>query len=443
MLKLGVQDQGSKLQLLAVIIAFGFIQAIVYHGILTWQGYSYPINTFLFQPWDRFHDFIDTYQKSKNLDPYANFTNYFPFAYLIIYPFTFISDPYAAVMLFITLFLCFLCCNANYFLAEKGVNNTSSHVLQISIVCLLSYPTWFCLDRGNLDVLVYIFCALFLITFIKEKYWLAALCLAIAVSMKLFPVLFILLFLKRKQFRAVLVCLLSSILLSVLALAIFKSGFKGFSANILSLASNFNKNYAINDMGLTSSISLFTLIKVVMQYWYLNVAGTTEIVYRLAVSDVLYYYTLISVVTAGLLALYVLLVKQELWQDVMIIVIMLVMLPAVSGDYRLIFFYLPLFVFLSKSKQESRDRTYTILFGLLFIPKNFFFLPQTKLYAFECFHDKPCGTVVAGGYSVMSLLNIIILVSFLGLVIWDKRRKGESFDLINPPQSPFFKGGSF
>jgi hypothetical protein len=423
MLKLVGQNSGNKLRLLSGIILSGFILAILYHGALGSLGYHYPFNTFLFQPWDRFHDFFDTYEKSKNLDPYATLTNYFPLAYLIVYPFTLIPNIYSAAFLLLTLFICFLIWNANYYLKKTDTKNKGYYKTQIFIICCLSYPTWFCIDRANIDILVYVFCALFLITFIKKQYWLAALALAVAVSMKLFPVVFLLLYLKEKKYLAAMSCLIYSILLSLIALASFKGGFSGLLPKIAAMAMNFDKTYAVYDLGMTSSISLFSLVKVVMKYWYLLITNDTEKVYRAAVATALSYYSVLSLAAAGFLALYVLLTKQELWKDVMMIVTMLVLLPSISGDYRLIFFYLPLFLFLSKTRQEPEDRIFTILFGLLFVPKNFFMLAYTTRYAFQCLFDRGCGNIAVGGYSVMSLLNIIFLLSFLGLMIVGVRRK--------------------
>jgi hypothetical protein len=406
----------DKLRLVSNIILVGFILAIFFHGTLTLLNFDYPFNTFLFQPWDRFKDFLILHDISKDLNPYVHNTNYFPLAYLLYFPFTLLANQNIGLVIFIGIFCCFMCWNANYYLRTAL---SSDYIQNVVVVCFLSYPILFTLDRANLDALVYIFVALFFISFTKKNYILAAFFLAIATGMKAFPGIFIILFIKQKQYKAAFYCITFTFILSLVALSSFKTGIFGSVAQFQHLSHNLIQKYVIQDGNLTSSISLFSLIKVILKYFYLIKTGSLdETTYRNAIAMILPYYVWLSVAIFAMMSCYILFIETSLWKQSMLLAIMLTLLPSISGDYRLIFLYLPLLLFISNPRHERLDFVYTVLFGLLFIPKNFFIMPYTLFYAFECFPGGPCGTIPIGGYSVMSLLNIAILFTFTGLIIY-------------------------
>ena len=84
-------DKSKKILLLSNIVVIGFVIAIVYHYILgSYLAKPYPYNTFLWPANIAFGDFTDFLPAAKNLNPFRlvnPYTNYFPLAYLIIFPF--------------------------------------------------------------------------------------------------------------------------------------------------------------------------------------------------------------------------------------------------------------------------------------------------------------------------------------------------------------------
>jgi hypothetical protein len=415
----------TKFQFFTTIILIGFIVALFFHAVLTFLKFGYPFNTFLFQPWDRFNDFLILFDISKDLNPYAHPTNYLPLAYLLYYPFTWLGNPSSALMIFLELFCCFMFWNANFYLQKSITTMPATEYLKsLVILCLLTYPTLFGLDRANLDMLVFIFIALFFITFIKELYLVAALLLAVAISMKGFPAIFIVLFLKCKNYVGVVLCLIFTALLTLLALVCFKIGVFGSLHSLQNSGQALIQSYVINDNAMTSSISLFSFVKVLLKYYYLATTGTlVDVTYRAAITSILPYYNVLTIIIFMMVTFYILAVENVLWKQAMLLSAMLALLPIMSGDYRLIFLYAPLLLFLAESNNDKSDYIYTLFFGLLFIPKNFFMLPHTVIYAFECFATGPCGIIPVGGYSVMSMLNIILLFSFMGVIIFSGLKK--------------------
>ncbi|MES2218563.1 MAG: glycosyltransferase family 87 protein [Pseudomonadota bacterium] len=420
MQKSTVMNSVGKLQLISTIILLGFIVAIFYHSVLTYLQFGFPFDTFLYLPADRFMDFINLYPIAKDFNPYAHLTNYFPLAYFIYYPFTWLTNPNAGLMIFLTIFCCFICWNANYYLKIIATTlNSNEYMKSIVILCFLSYPTLFCLDRANIDALLFIFIALFVIAFAKKFYILAAFLLSIAIGMKAFPAVFIILFLKEKRYSTAFLCIVFTIVFSLLTISSFKLGISGSLHNIQHSSLKTFQNYIIYDGGLTSSLSLFSLAKVILKYFYIIKTGMlVNDTYRASILAFIPYYTLATICIFALVALYILLVETVFWKQVMLLVAMLALLPIMSGDYRLVFVYTPLFLFMVNPHHEKLDYCYTLLFGLLFIPKNFFILPDTIQYTYQCLTRDPCINVARGGYSFMSLLNVTILIMFVGLIIF-------------------------
>jgi hypothetical protein len=65
---------------------------------------------------------------------------------------------------------------------------------------LLSYPFWFELKQGNMEIVIFALMALGVWAFLHDRAWLAATCFGIAGSMKLFPFFMLGLLLARKEY---------------------------------------------------------------------------------------------------------------------------------------------------------------------------------------------------------------------------------------------------
>ena len=96
-------DKRQKINLLSAIILTGLAASVIFHCILGfYKGFVYPYNTFLFIPADRFNDFFNTYNHSKQLNPY--FSDYWFTAIIIRLP--------------MSLCMYLLCCNPGALLSS-------------------------------------------------------------------------------------------------------------------------------------------------------------------------------------------------------------------------------------------------------------------------------------------------------------------------------------
>lgn len=162
----------EKVKLLAGIISIGFIISC----LLTWfcgnvLNLGYPFNTFLAPTSYLFSDFTELMPLIGNLDIYNtpnDWINYFPFAYLVFYPLSLIKPHILGYYLLVLIFCMFyLKLNTKFFRCKEfsGFKN----FINIFAISCLSYPFLFILNRGNLDMLIFLIFAAFMF-FLQKGY---------------------------------------------------------------------------------------------------------------------------------------------------------------------------------------------------------------------------------------------------------------------------------
>jgi tetratricopeptide (TPR) repeat protein len=82
------------------------------------------------------------------------------------------------------------------------------------------------------------------------------------------------------------------------------------------------------------------------------------------------YYALMCCI-AGMITLYVLFIKADLWKKVALLTFAALLFPHVSADYKLIHLFLPLVLFINAPGGFRHDKLFTWFFGLLLIPKSY------------------------------------------------------------------------
>ena len=82
------------------------------------------------------------------------------------------------------------------------------------------------------------------------------------------------------------------------------------------------------------------------------------------------YMVFVMACFAGV-ALYVVKYEPLFWKRVALLVCAMCLLPYTSGDYKLLHFYMPLFLFINQNDGDPLDSLYIALFSLLMIPKSY------------------------------------------------------------------------
>ena len=223
-------DRNFKISAITTIIVVGFFLSISFHYYRgTIEGMPYPYNTFLFTPADRFMDFFVA-RYVADLNPYFNSivpSAQFPLVNLFDYLITLLPLNVSLQLFIILISIAFF--SLTYLILWGGTKMSSRKLLEILPITFLTYPFLFTIDRGNLEILLFIFLLFFLYFFLRENYALSAIFLSIASAMKIFPMVLLLLYLPKKKYRELILSIGMTALLSLGSLALFKGGLKQIS----------------------------------------------------------------------------------------------------------------------------------------------------------------------------------------------------------------------
>jgi hypothetical protein len=118
------------------------------------------------------------------------------------------------------------------------------------------------------------------------------------------------------------------------------------------------------------------------------------------------YIKLILIIFIAL-AGYVVFIEKIFWKKVSILIFAMILLPHISADYRLIYIFMPLFLFINSAERDKYDMFYVIAFGLLLIPKDYYIF--SKAISDSGFSD----------ISIAVVLNILIIIAMMAVIIID------------------------
>lgn len=214
----------TKVFLISIILLAGFWISFAHLYVNAfYKNQSYPRNTFLFIPDDRFPgcppihgthcygDFTGTILQNRSQNPYkpegVYRSNYLPLAHLLTAPFNYLPIEIAtAVFLAFSATSWALC----VFLALSGLDFLDRTLGTLAIGGF-GYPFLVCLDRGNLEIFVAIGLFGFWHLYKTNRLVLAALFLGIISTFKPFPALLGVLFLRRRQWKLSLISFFSGV----------------------------------------------------------------------------------------------------------------------------------------------------------------------------------------------------------------------------------------
>ncbi len=382
-------QKDQKIFTIAFIVLAGFAFGIASSYIMgAYFNSDFPFNSFLFNPRGRFSDFFDVFGYSTNFNPYLGDNvspnrNYFPFAFFFAGLFTFIKAWPGFILFLAISMISFLFLNI-YFMRTKG---GIADALTVFIMTFLSFPFLFAMDRGNFELVLFVFLALFMFFYINEKPFAGAVFLSLAIAMKGFPALFILLLIHKKKYRETLFCISLVLILTILPLLIFHGGFFENARRMYVNMRSYLEVYAMQDGGLNFGCSLFGMLKALLYLFN----GTADM------RSFLNFYNIFSSAIVILLSLYFFLGRFPLWKKTAGFVILMILFTPVSGDYKLLNMFPAFYLFINDKEKKKNDLNYAVLFGLILIPKNFHIL-KNNLYD---------GTVID------PLIMIVLLVMIL------------------------------
>lgn len=374
--------QNRKVTIVATIIVVGFVMAAFYHYFLgTYLGLGYPFNTFLFAPGDRFNDFYNNYRQITLTGRGVFLPEHGLSNYLFFLPslFSFHSQALAYVF-YAGIFLVYLLCyNYNYLkIISPADGREVNRIRDTFIFTFMTYPVLFVIDRGNQEMYIFIMLSLSIFFYYREKHLISALLLGLAVHIKMYFAVFLLLYLADKKYREIRIVIYLFIILPFLASLIdnwlfpavqFSGSTFAFLKTAASSDNWYNNLYVLGDDGAAYCSSLYGALKAILYFLFPDIRGGSLPVYRLFGA-----YFPVSLLCAGIIALYILFIEQEAWRRVALATFSLILFPFVTADYRLIMLFIPMWMFIHSEQRSKYDALYATLFGLLLIPKDFYII---------------------------------------------------------------------
>ena len=391
-------NRDRKIETVSVVALAGLGAAFLYNIVLCGKilKLGYPFNSFLFKADEVCSDFFTDITLNSALNPYSQSTQalnsiYLPFGNIVEWLFS-LPSPKIALNLFLATALVFLFWAGCTALKRETAGKTVSAV---TLLALFSYPAMYLLSRGNFELFVFIFLYLSVYFYRRGKFSASALLLALSMSYKPFSAVFLFLFISDKRYRHALAVAAGSVALSFVC-ALFLQG--GVIDNLRQLASNmgqYQREYVFTFYGMVFGHSLFGAAKLAGYLFCGNFPAPPSAAFVNA------YFVAALVAAAGIV--YFVFREKALWKKTALLVSAMTLLPFVSGDYRLIHFLIPLFLFIDEKEDSGFDLAYAALFGLLLVPKHWYYFYGTEI-------------------SVSALLTPLLILALLWCIIGEQLR---------------------
>lgn len=392
--------QQKRLWIYSIIIGVGLFTFFVYRyaGSRLW-GLTYPWNSFLFDPGDRFMDFFHVNEMVAGFDPYANGSSYPPLALMIAYifariiPHTGEGEPFtlrdSSLPGRISLYALYGGCLLIIFIAlwrrmlqifrkddaavpkaarpsgfHKFLQKFSRLILigASALAIALSAPMIYAFDRGNYLIICVLFISLFCLYYGKNDYA-AAVFLAIAACLKIYPLALFFVFLRERKWKPLMLGLGAGALFTAVSAAAFKGGMvtnlMSFTRNVMTFGGQGGNSAGANRY----SVGLR------------NIISTTSIALRGYVSDYLHIAKLSLILGAILLAFIILLCiwDRRPYRQILYLSFFMILFPSPAYFYNLAYLVGPILLFLIKDQVESLDWVFLVGLALIMIPKSYYY----------------------------------------------------------------------
>lgn len=398
-------EKSQKVSILSSIILVGFVFGVIYHYILSaYLGWGDTYNSFVYPPSFAFCDFCAAFPFIKDFNLYQDkvlWVTYFPFAYFFIIPFAFIKNLVLSYLIYISGFVSYL-----IYMNIKNFSCTNltklENIQNIFIITALSYPFLYNIDKGNLDMFLFVLFGFFVYTFRSEKYMPSAILLAMQNAMKPFTFLFLFLFLFKKKYKEFFISILLTTLFTIGAFLFFKGGFFNQIVDFLKTLTFFKYRYAYynDDSGMGFASSLFMLLKLIFCKSTVVPLIPTDIFTK--IYDYLSYVVMI-------VTLFFVWREKVFWKQLTLLICNFILLPYITYDYKLIFLFVPIWLFVNAKEKTKFDLAYIIMFALLFIPKNIVIANHALM-----------GDTIAKWFSLSIIINPILLILLSVLIIYEQ-----------------------
>ena len=360
----------QKWKLAVAILACGMLAAWLWSGweTLTANKGS-PENFLLGASESRFNDFTDNVFSSTLGNPYDEpFMAYPPSTYVFLRILSHVEKPSLV-------FLDFLSLTALAVLLARvlpaRITGAWIRMSWAFLFLALSYPLLFCLERGNIEIVLIPLMGWALYFFSQRRDVEATACLFPAICLKLFPALLLIFLLRRKKVGLAILCAVGS-------LAVIASSFCFFPASPGEVWNSYGQNLAfyrdftdLNGSSVESSGSpwnAYLIALIAMLKWGLISNLNFGFDSALIVNSYHVYLIGFALLTLGCV-IYVWLYESSFMRSAIILLLLISIAATNGGEYRLAYASMALVLLVLVPQRRNGDWIALVLIALAVIPK--------------------------------------------------------------------------
>jgi hypothetical protein len=219
-------------------------------------------------------------------------------------------------------------------LHKKGLSVVNS-VLVSGGALILSYPAWFDLKQGNMELFICILVGIGIWCFLHDRFHAAAVFIGIAGAMKLFPFIFLGLLLSRRKYRPIITAVATATLVTIASLLYITPSLSGSWHGVQANLAYFQQ-WIIPGLGLDIGYdhSLFAIIKIFLEHTRSRFNTYEDIRIILHI-----YMAVIAVV--GTLVYFFRIRYLPIINQILVLCVVSILVTPISHDYTLLHLYIP------------------------------------------------------------------------------------------------------
>jgi hypothetical protein len=354
-------DGGREIRLVGLIVLVGTVTATLFCAIVhLTTGLGYPYDTFLFRPSVRFSDFTQVYGLARSYGPPHDTTTVYSTELHLLMTLATALPASLVWLAFNALFLATLVCVV-WFGVCRRIGGRPVRVAYTLIFVTLSYPVLFVLDRGNLEMLLFVALAAFAyLHYVRKSAW-SWLPLALAVAGKYYLATLLVLYVKERRWRE-LGLALAAIVGVTLGSAVALSLHSGFS--VLQVLENTRTTLG----GFADRFTYLAVVQHGHTLWGLVCMLIVWLNPPVVASHLEPYYFVVCLALFAWVSVRVVNLELAPWQSFTALLVAGLVLPFQSNDYTLVHMVLPLALIGAYGVQTRHGRRSAVLIALLLIP---------------------------------------------------------------------------
>lgn len=402
--------------LTVLVMAIATPVSIGFHYVSHYYwGLGYPWATFMVDPVWRFNDYLLPYRDALRFHPgLSSNLVYSPLMHLLMTALT-VLTPRAGFAIVVGVFL-FVLAVVCWKWITAAATMTAVRLQQVAVLMLLSYPVLFVVDRGNLEMVVFVFLAAFFYLYYGRHSRWAWIPLALAIGSKYYWVTLLVLPLSDRQMRQALYAALGAVGVSLAA--------------VLLIA--WHSHYAVGAVmhswlqalaGRAAAYGLLHTVQHAHTLWASIQLSNRVFTGLDGIGNLDRSYFLVAALLFVLIAYKVLTHDLAPWRKVLALVSATVVLPLENFDYTLIHLYFPLALLVCCGAVGRRARVAALLIGVCLVPVDYYYFAVGDSF-------NRAGVIIESGISTLIYCGALVALILVALMTRGRERRSLRSTLV-------------